>query len=356
LSARCRWCALRWVVMAKKQTNRQRQAVRDKIRREERAIAVAAASRDAHARLVAERHQDPRFVQRVRTATGFEVSLSPQAPGGQRVLDALAGQRERFREKFGREIGDDDPLIFDPDADVPTPLTEQARSAVLEELALSVAESGGLDPAYIYAWRDVGYIVTEATEHLFSAVEVQAYFDAVSDHMDDDGDWDEDDDEGDEESTPAEVLRMAADSLERVVAAILQERTLDPIRMLMEGLDESELEDEELEVIMSSTVAVLASWLVEPQEQGLDSSAVMAWIGETLPEQDGQDALVLSGMIGFAFGPDLTIMQAADRLGERFVPAHTALAAGIAATAGNGDAHWLRQHDPGAATAGPERL
>lgn len=339
--------------MAKKQTNRQRQAVRDKIRREERAIAVEAARRDEHARLVAERHQDPRFVQRVRTATGYEVSLSPQAPGGQRVLDALAGQRERFREKFGREIGEDDPLIFDPDADVPTPLTEQARTAALEELALTVAESGVLDPAYIYAWRDVGYIVTEATEHLFSAAEVQAYFDAVSDHMDDDGDWDEDDEE---ESTAAEVLLMAADSLERVVAAILQERTLAPIKALMEGLDESELEDEELEVIMSSTVAVLASWLVEPQEQGLDGSAVMAWIGENLPEQDSQDALVLSGMIGFAFGPDLTIRQAADRLGERFVPAHTALAAGIAATAGGGDAHWLRQYDPGAPTAGPERL
>jgi hypothetical protein len=64
--------------MAKKQTNRQRQAVRDKIRREERAIAIAAARRDEHARLVAERHQDPRFVQRMRTATGFEVSLSPR--------------------------------------------------------------------------------------------------------------------------------------------------------------------------------------------------------------------------------------------------------------------------------------
>jgi hypothetical protein len=209
-----------------------------------------------------------------------------------------------------------------------------------------VAESGVLDPAYIYAWRDVGYIVTEATEYLFSAAEVQAYFDAVSDHMDG-GDWDEDD----EEPTRAEVLQMAADSLEQVIAAILQQRTLDPIKALMEGLDESDLEDEELEVIMSSTVAVLASWLVEPQEQRLDSSAVMAWIGESLPSQDRQDALVLSGMIGFAFGPDLTIGQAADRLGERFVPAHTALAAGITATAGNGDAHWLRQYDPGGTTA-----
>ena len=63
------------------------------------------------------------------------------------MLDALAGQRERFKEKFGGEIGDDDPLIFDPDADVPTPLTEQAMKAGLEELALSVATSGVLDPA-----------------------------------------------------------------------------------------------------------------------------------------------------------------------------------------------------------------
>ena len=114
----------------------------------------------------------------------------------------------------------------------------------------------------------------------------------------------------------------------------------------MEGLDESALEDEELAVIMSCTVGVLACWLVGPKEQGLDSSAVMAWVGEHLPSQGGQDALVLSGMIGFAFGSDLTIGEAANRLGERLIPAHTALAAGIVATVGNGNARWLRQYDP----------
>jgi len=39
--------------------------------------------------------------------------------------EAMIRQRlGSFKEKFGREAGPDDPLFFDPDDDVPTPLTE----------------------------------------------------------------------------------------------------------------------------------------------------------------------------------------------------------------------------------------
>ena len=37
------------------------------------------------------------------------------------MVDALEKQIGLFREKFGREPGPDDPVFFDPDADVPTP-------------------------------------------------------------------------------------------------------------------------------------------------------------------------------------------------------------------------------------------
>jgi len=38
------------------------------------------------------------------------------------TVDALEEQMRLFREKFGRDPGPEDPVFFDPDADVPTPL------------------------------------------------------------------------------------------------------------------------------------------------------------------------------------------------------------------------------------------
>ena len=48
---------------------------------------------------------------------------------------------ESFKEKFGREAGPDDPLFFDPDCDVPTPLTV---SKVKRDL-IEAARKAGLD-------------------------------------------------------------------------------------------------------------------------------------------------------------------------------------------------------------------
>ena len=55
--------------------------------------------------------------------------------------EAIRQQLESFREKFDREAGPDDPLFFDPDCDVPAPLTE---SKLRKEL-LEAARKGGLD-------------------------------------------------------------------------------------------------------------------------------------------------------------------------------------------------------------------
>jgi hypothetical protein len=38
------------------------------------------------------------------------------------VHEALLEQRKAFVEKFGREPGPGDPVFFDPDKDVPTPI------------------------------------------------------------------------------------------------------------------------------------------------------------------------------------------------------------------------------------------
>lgn len=50
-------------------------------------------------------------------------------------------QLESFKEKFRQEPGPDDPLFFDPDCDVPIPLSElKLRKELLE-----AARKAGLD-------------------------------------------------------------------------------------------------------------------------------------------------------------------------------------------------------------------
>jgi hypothetical protein len=55
--------------------------------------------------------------------------------------ETIIRQLESFRKKFGREAGPDDPLFFDPDYDVPTPLTEKKVKRKLVE----AARKAGLD-------------------------------------------------------------------------------------------------------------------------------------------------------------------------------------------------------------------
>ena len=57
------------------------------------------------------------------------------------LREALIRQVESFKEKFGREPVPDDPLFFDPDCDVPIPLSESKLRKELSE----AARKAGLD-------------------------------------------------------------------------------------------------------------------------------------------------------------------------------------------------------------------
>ena len=57
------------------------------------------------------------------------------------LAEALEQQFKDFKEKFGREMGPDDPIFFDPDCDVPMPLTE----AKLKRELIEAARKAGLD-------------------------------------------------------------------------------------------------------------------------------------------------------------------------------------------------------------------
>lgn len=79
------------------------------------------------------------------------VKLDPQ------TLSLLQQQIVRFRERFGREPGRDDPLFFDPDSIVPRPLDLDK----LTRESVDVMEKSGVRPELIYAFRKTGLIVSE---------------------------------------------------------------------------------------------------------------------------------------------------------------------------------------------------
>lgn len=70
---------------------------------------------------------------------------------------ALREQFSAFERRFGRAPGPDDPLFFDPDLDVPTPITPVKAEAEI----VGAMRAAGADPAFIYAYQQTGLILTE---------------------------------------------------------------------------------------------------------------------------------------------------------------------------------------------------
>jgi hypothetical protein len=70
-----------------------------------------------------------------------------------RVRDALEAQLILFRRKFGRDPGPNDPVFFDPDKDVPTPIDPEPD-------VVAALEKAGVNPAIIFAYRKTGLLIT----------------------------------------------------------------------------------------------------------------------------------------------------------------------------------------------------
>jgi hypothetical protein len=58
-------------------------------------------------------------------------------------------QRKAFIDKFGREPGPADPVFFDPDKDMPTPIGADRMNAALE----NALRDTGIDPEKAEAFR-----------------------------------------------------------------------------------------------------------------------------------------------------------------------------------------------------------
>ncbi|MCU1671366.1 MAG: hypothetical protein JWP40_4293 [Blastococcus sp.] len=109
----------------------------------------------------------------------INVTVPPDSRAAEELQSAVDGQRERFRQQFGRDMGPDDPLFWDPDAAEPARITREQMARDLQEWAESVV-AAGIDPAPVLAMRDLGYMVMEETQHLFSLAELDAFDEAVA--------------------------------------------------------------------------------------------------------------------------------------------------------------------------------
>src|SRR5271167_4195534 len=78
---------------------------------------------------------------------------------------AIQEQLRKFREKFGRDAGPEDPIFFDPDADTPQPISKADLDERTGQI-LSAAGKAAVRPELIYAMKKTGRIVTESNHRL----------------------------------------------------------------------------------------------------------------------------------------------------------------------------------------------
>jgi hypothetical protein len=155
-------------------------------RRERRRLAREDAVREEHARLVVQRSQDPRFTQRIHQNDGTTVyRWPPDSPQDKQLREMIKCQTRRFRDKFGRDPGPEDPVFFDPEADQPRPCDQDTVTREITEALRHAGTEAGVDPALIEAWCQLGYVITEDNRHLFSASDIAAWDEAVRHHTGD---------------------------------------------------------------------------------------------------------------------------------------------------------------------------
>ena len=93
--------------------------------------------------------------------------------------ETIACQRAAFRKKFGRDPCADDPIFFDPDANEPVPLNpQQYRQDMIETMT-----QAGVDPAFIYAFKRTGRIVTESNKDRLTEKELRQWNDAIDEYQ-----------------------------------------------------------------------------------------------------------------------------------------------------------------------------
>jgi hypothetical protein len=93
-----------------------------------------------------------------------------------RLLDE---QLVAFRKKFGRDPGPEDPVFFDPNADVPKPISlEDVESDIIAAMA-----KADLPPEIIYAYKKTGLLVSEMNRNRLSDEDLEEWNAAIDEYL-----------------------------------------------------------------------------------------------------------------------------------------------------------------------------
>ena len=324
----------------------QRRAAKVKVRQQR--LAAQESRREQHARLVVERSGDPGFVQRERLPDGGRVvRWDPDSEAGIQISGALHQQLERFREKFGRDPGPEDPIFFDPDADDPTPLPADSLSRELDRLVAN-ADEIGVPPALIKAFRDLGYLVTEENRHLFSAAEIESWRETVEryraeDELDD-GDLGE---KELDELLSAEITGVVARTLIEPSPQHARDFAATVIEMDF-VLADAGVDDSAGALGLSTAFAVVARWLAGVREERATepvAEEVLGWVRSSLGPASAAISRRAAGILGASESSDLTVQELVDELADDFLPALIWLAVGAVGCYGGGDVTWLQRFE-----------
>lgn len=101
-----------------------------------------------------------------------------RVPLTEKLNEALDEQRERFRQKFGRDPRPEDPVLFDEDCDDPQPLSAQK----FQRLLLDALKEANARPEIIYAVEKTGLFVTEYNKYRLTSAEYQQWCDAIDEY------------------------------------------------------------------------------------------------------------------------------------------------------------------------------
>jgi hypothetical protein len=94
------------------------------------------------------------------------------------VFELLQEQRKAFRQKFGRDPGPNDPVFFDPDADVPIKLASNSMVADV----ISAMRKAGLPPEIEYAFRKTGLLYLGGDRSLWPKDRIEEWEAAVAEY------------------------------------------------------------------------------------------------------------------------------------------------------------------------------
>jgi hypothetical protein len=139
---------------------------------------------------------------------------------------------------------------------------------------------------------------------------------------------------------------QAKDFLVAAVAATLEAADAAAVEPFVASFDHIVGDDEEgngRDMVVTSVAAMAMDWLLGARNEGIDGTAAVFWVKDTLGDRAFRAALALSELTGYSRAPHLSMQAVEDTLEAERIPALVYLAAGVAATAGGGEAEWLRQ-------------